>query len=63
MTKTSARYSKEVRSRAVRMVLDHQSDYRSQWAALTSIAPKFGCTSETLRKWTCPEKVEGLLIA
>ena len=51
MTKTSARYSPEVRARAVRMVLDHQGDYRSQWAAMSSIASKIGCTPETLRKW------------
>jgi transposase-like protein len=51
MTKTSARYSPEVRARAVRMVLDHQGDYPSQWAAMTSIAAKIGCTPETLRKW------------
>ena len=49
--KTSARYSPEVRARAVRMVLEHQSDYPSQWAAMTSIASKIGCTAETLRKW------------
>ncbi len=52
MTKrTSASYSPEVRARAVRMVLEHQSDHRSQWAAMTSIASKIGCTAETLRKW------------
>ena len=52
MTKqTSARYSPEVRARAVRMVLDHQNDYPSQWAAICSIASKIGCTGETLRKW------------
>ena len=33
------------------MVLDHQGDYRSQWAAMSSIASKIGCTPETLRKW------------
>ena len=33
------------------MVLDHQSDYRSQWAAIVSIASKIGCTGETLRTW------------
>ena len=48
---TSARYSSEVRARAVRMVLEHQSDYPSQWAAMNSIASKIGCTGETLRKW------------
>ncbi len=33
------------------MVLEHQSDYPSQWAAMNSIASKIGCTGETLRKW------------
>ncbi len=52
MTKqTTARYSPEVRARAVRMVFEHQSDYPSQWAAMNSIASKIGCTGETLRKW------------
>src|SRR5512144_2466415 len=49
--KTSARYSPEVRARAVRMVLDHQADHPSQWAAMGSIASKIGCTPETLRGW------------
>ena len=49
--KTAARYSPEVRARAVRMVLDHQGDYASQWSAIVSIASKIGCTGETLRKW------------
>ena len=51
MTKTSARYSPEVRARAVRMVLDHQDAYASQWAAISSISTKIGCTAETLRRW------------
>ena len=49
--KTSARYSPEVRARAVRMVLEHRGDYASQWAAIASIASKIGCTVETLRRW------------
>ncbi len=48
---TSPRYSPEVRERAVRMVLEHQSEYPSQWQAIRSLANKCGCTPETLRKW------------
>ena len=51
MTKTSTRYSPEVRERAVRLVQDHQKDYPSEWAAMESIASKIGCSPETLRKW------------
>ncbi|EOB8883815.1 IS3 family transposase, partial [Escherichia coli] len=45
------RFSPEVRQRAVRMVLESQGEYDSQWAAICSIAPKIGCTPETLRVW------------
>lgn len=54
----SNRFSPEVRTRAVRMVLEHQSDYASHWAAISAIAPKIGCTAETLRKWVHQEKVD-----
>ena len=47
----SNRYSPEVRERAVRLVLDHEHDYPSQWAAIRSVAEKIGCTAETLRNW------------
>jgi len=47
----STRYSPEVRERAVRMVFEHESEYASQWQATISIASKFGCTAETLRRW------------
>ncbi len=47
----STRYSPEVRERAVRLVFEHQGEHASQWAALSSIASKIGCTPETLRKW------------
>ena len=51
MTKRTPPYSPEVRARAVRMVLDHQSEHASQWAAINSIAAKIGCSGETLRNW------------
>ncbi|HBE7507902.1 TPA: IS3 family transposase [Escherichia coli] len=50
MTKNT-RFSPEVRQRAVRMVLESQDEYDSQWEAICSIAPKIGCTPETLRVW------------
>ena len=51
MTKRTPPYSAEVRSRAVRMVLEHQGEHASQWAAIQSIAAKIGCSGETLRHW------------
>ncbi len=45
------RYPKELRERAVRMVFEHQDEHPSQWSAITSIAAKFGVSSEALRKW------------
>ena len=50
MTRPS-RFSPEVRDRAVRMVLEQQDKHESQWAAIVSIAEKFGCSAETLRNW------------
>jgi len=46
-----SRYSAEVRERAVRLVMESEGDHGSQWAAITSVAAKIGCTPETLRKW------------
>jgi transposase len=40
-----------MRERAVRMVLEHQSEYPSQWKAIESIAKKLDINHETLRIW------------
>ncbi len=51
MSATRDKFSPEFRDRAVRMVDEHRGDYPSEWAAMTSIAGKDGCTTETLRRW------------
>lgn len=45
------RYSPEVRQRAVRMVFANETGHNSRWAAIVSIAAKFGCTAQTLDNW------------
>ena len=46
-----SKYSPEVRERAVRLVMESAGDHGSEWAAISSVASKIGCTAETLRKW------------
>jgi transposase len=50
-SKTSNKFSPEVRARAVRMVVDHEHENASRWSAIVSIASKIGCTSQTLNEW------------
>ena len=45
------RFSPEVRERAIRLVQEQAPQHPSQWAAISAIAPKLGCTKETLRRW------------
>ena len=45
------KYTPEIRDRAVQLLIESEKDYPSTWAAITAIAPKIGCTPETLRVW------------
>ena len=44
-------YIPEIKERAVRMLIEAAGDYPSIWSAIQVIAPKIGCTPETLRSW------------
>ncbi|MEU4483210.1 transposase, partial [Micromonospora sp. NPDC023966] len=52
-------YPRDLRERAVRLVLEHRGDYASEWEAIGSIATKLGIESaETLRKWVRQAEVD-----
>lgn len=58
MNKKSNRFAPEVRERAVRLVQEHREEYSSLWATVQSIAPKIGCTAETLQEWVKRTEVD-----
>jgi len=58
MSKTTNKYSPEVRERAVRMVFDNQGQYESRWSAILSISAKIGCAPQTLNEWVKKAEVD-----
>ena len=58
MSKTTNKYSPEVRERAVHMVLDNQGQHESRWAAIMSISAKIGCAPQTLNDWVKKAEVD-----
>ena len=57
-SKTTNKFSPEVRTRAVRMVLDHASEHPSLWAAVMLISAKIGCTPQALHDWVKKAEVD-----
>ena len=59
MASTSKRYPAELKDRAVRMVAEIRSEHGSEWAAVESVAEKFGIgTAQKVQNWVRRAQVD-----
>ena len=58
MSRTTNKYSPEVREHAVRLVLDNPGQHESRWSAILSISSKIGCAPQTLNEWVKKAEVD-----
>jgi len=57
-SKTTNKFSAEVRARAVRMVHEHEHEHASRWATIVSVSAKIGCVAQTLLEWVKQEEID-----